>query len=89
MAYSKAQMEATNRYRSKAYDVIQITVRKGQRDDYRAQAAAHGLSLNAYIISLLEADRSSMSADPAALEVPTPASSVPDLPPAVSALPPE
>lgn len=57
MAYSKAQMEASNRYRAKAYDVIQAKVPKGQRDVYKAQAAAHGLSLNAYIISLLESDR--------------------------------
>ena len=57
MAYSKAQMRASNKYRAKAYDVIQTTVPKGKRDEYKAQAAAHGLSLNAYIISLLEADK--------------------------------
>lgn len=56
MAYSKAQMEANHRYRAKSYDVMQVTVKKGQRDKYKAQAAAHGLSLNAYIISLLERD---------------------------------
>lgn len=56
MPYSKAQMKATNKYRAKAYDVIQTTVPKGDRDKYKAQAAAHGLSLNAYIISLLERD---------------------------------
>lgn len=56
MAYSKAQMEANHRYRDKAYDRFEITVPKGQRDAYKAQAAAHGLSLNAYIISLLDAD---------------------------------
>lgn len=56
MAYSKAQMEANHRYRAKAYEVIQVTVKKGIRDRYKAQAAAHGLSLNAYIISLLDKD---------------------------------
>lgn len=56
MPYSKAQMKATNKYRAKAYDVIQTTVPKGDRDKYKAQAAARGLSLNAYIISLLEQD---------------------------------
>ena len=56
MAYSKAQMEANHRYRDKAYDRFEITVPKGMRDTYKAQAAAHGLSLNAYIISLLDAD---------------------------------
>ena len=57
MPYSKAQMNATNKYRAKAYDVMQITVPKGQRDIYKAQAAAHGMSLNAYIVSLLEKDK--------------------------------
>jgi len=64
MPYSKAQMNATNKYRAKAYDVMQITVPKGMRDEYKAQAAAHGMSLNAYIISLLEADRGAVVADP-------------------------
>ena len=57
MPYSKAQMNATNKYRAKAYDVMQVTVPKGQRDAYKAQAAAHGMSLNAYIVSLLEKDK--------------------------------
>lgn len=57
MPYSKAQMTATNKYRAKAYDVMQVTVPKGQREEYKAQAAAHGMSLNAYIVSLLEKDK--------------------------------
>lgn len=61
MAYSKAQMEASNRYRAKAYDQLNIQVPKGERERYKAQAAAHGLSLNAYIVSLLEADAASAS----------------------------
>ena len=58
MAYSKAQMEANHRYREKAYDQFNLTLPKGQRDIYKAQAAAHGMSLNAYIVSLLEKDKS-------------------------------
>ena len=57
MAYSKAQMEANHRYREKAYDQFNLTLPKGQRDIYQAQAAAHGMSLNAYIVSLLEKDK--------------------------------
>lgn len=57
MAYSKAQMEANHRYRAKAYDVIQVSVKKGEREKYKKQAADRGLSLNAYIINLLEGDR--------------------------------
>lgn len=68
MSYSRAQMEANVRYRAKAYDVIQVQVKKGRRDLYKAQAASHGMSLNAYIISLLEKDK----ADAPAAPVPTP-----------------
>ncbi len=57
MPYSEAQKRASDKYRAKAYDVIQVKARKGKRDEYKAQAAARGLSLNAYIISLLESDR--------------------------------
>lgn len=57
MPYSEAQKRASDKYRAKTYDVMQVKVKKGQRDEYKAQAAAHGMSLNAYIISLLEADR--------------------------------
>lgn len=56
MPYSKSQMDANHRYRAKAYDRFEMTFTKGDRDKYKAQAAAHGLSLNAYIISLLEKD---------------------------------
>lgn len=38
MPYSKAQMRATNKYRNKAYDRIEITAPKGARDEYRTQA---------------------------------------------------
>lgn len=57
MSVSSAQVRAKSKYRAKSYDVMQVQVKKGRRDVYKAQAAAHGLSLNAYIISLLEADR--------------------------------
>ena len=59
MPYSKAQMTATNKYRAKAYDQINLTVPKGTKAIYKAQAAEHGMSLNAYIISLLEKDKES------------------------------
>lgn len=56
MSYSEAQGRANRKYREKAYDRIEVQAPKGFREVYRAQAAAHGLSLNAYIISLLERD---------------------------------
>lgn len=63
MPYSEAQKRATMRYKEKAYDRLELQLKKGMKDIYRAQASAHGLSLNAYIISLLEADRSGVAAD--------------------------
>ena len=56
MAYSEAQKNATLRYKAKAYDRINLDVKKGLREQYKAQAAKRGLSLNAYIISLIEKD---------------------------------
>lgn len=68
MPYSEAQKKATMRYKAKAYEHVDLTLKKGQREIYKAQAAARGLSLNAYIISLLEADRA-----PALSPAPAPA----------------
>ena len=56
MAYSEAQKNATLRYKAKAYDRINLDVKKGLREQYKAQAAKRGLSLNAYIIQLIEKD---------------------------------
>lgn len=54
---SDAQNRAHTKYRAKAYDQINLQIPKGQREEYKAQAAAHGMSLNAYIVSLLEKDK--------------------------------
>lgn len=57
MPYSDAQKRATLKYRKENYARINLDLKKEKKEEYRAQAAARGLSLNAYIISLLEADR--------------------------------
>ncbi len=57
MPYSEAQKRATLKYRAKAYDRIEIQVPKGTKSIYAEQAKTHGMSLNAYIISLLEKDK--------------------------------
>lgn len=57
MAYSEAQKRATMKYRKENYARINLDLKKEKKDEYRAQAEAHGMSLNAYIISLLEKDR--------------------------------
>ena len=59
---TEAQNRANRKYKEKAYDRLELQLKKGMKEEYRAQAAAHGLSLNAYIISLLEADRAAAKA---------------------------
>lgn len=56
MAVSKAQIQATAKYNTKAYDRIEIKVKKGQKAVIQAHAQRKGLSLNAYIVSLIEQD---------------------------------
>lgn len=53
---SEAQKKANNKYFEK-FDDIKVRVPAGKKDEYKAQAAANGMSLNAYIIKLLEADK--------------------------------
>lgn len=57
MAYTDAQRKATEKYMKKAYDEIKTRVPKGKKEEYKQQAADHGLSLNAYIVQLLERDK--------------------------------
>lgn len=63
MPYSEAQKKATLKYRDKAYDRIEIQTKKGMKEVYQTQAANHGMSLNAYIIHLLEKDRGESKCD--------------------------
>ena len=51
-----AQKKANNKYFEK-FDDIKVRVPAGKKEEYKAQAAAKGLSLNAYIIKLLESDK--------------------------------
>lgn len=56
MKYSDAQKEATARYNKKAYDRINIIVRKGQRQIIKDFAAQQGKSLNRFICDLIDAE---------------------------------
>ena len=56
MKYSDAQKEATARYNKKAYDRINIIVRKGQRQIIKDFAAAQGKSLNRFILDAVDAE---------------------------------
>ncbi len=56
MPYSEAQKRATIKYRDKTYEQMNLQVKKGTKAIYKAQAEKRGMSLNAYIISLIEKD---------------------------------
>lgn len=56
MAYSEAQKRATLKYKAKTYEQVSLQLKKGKKEIYKAQAEKHGMSLNAYIISLIEKD---------------------------------
>ncbi len=54
MAYSDAQKEATARYNKKAYDRIEIKVKKGKKKQIFDYAARNGKSVNQFIVELIE-----------------------------------
>lgn len=54
MKYSDAQKEATARYNKKAYDRINIIVKKGKRQVIKDFAASQGKSLNRFICDAIE-----------------------------------
>lgn len=56
MATSEAQKKATAKYLSNSCDEIKIRVKKGQKALIQAKAEKKGLSLNSYIVSLIEKD---------------------------------
>lgn len=56
MKYSDAQKEATARYNKKAYDRINVIVRKGQRQIIKDFAASQGKSLNRFICDAIETE---------------------------------
>lgn len=55
--YTEARKRATAKYMKENLEDIKIRVPKGERDKYKIQAAAAGMSLNAYIIKLMDDDR--------------------------------
>ena len=52
--YSDSQKEATARYNKKAYDRIDLIVKKGQRQIIKDFAASQGKSLNRFICDAIE-----------------------------------
>ena len=54
MPYTDAQKRATAKYNAKAYDRIEIKVKKGQKDIIQKHAEEQGKSRNSYIVDLIE-----------------------------------
>lgn len=52
---TEAQIRANIKYRAKAYDRVELLLKKGLRDRWKARAEAQGLSLTAYITQVMEA----------------------------------
>lgn len=50
----KTSAAVKNRYNDKAYDRINLTVPKGQKDVIKAHAEAHGESVNAFILRAIQ-----------------------------------
>ena len=56
MAVSKAQQKAVGKYEKENYDKVLLRLQKGSRDKIKAHAQQKGMSLNAYIVGLIEKD---------------------------------
>lgn len=61
----KTSAESKNKYRSKAYDQLNIIVPKGHKDTIKAHADAQGKSLNGFVVEAIDEkmDRDTEGAD--------------------------
>jgi predicted HicB family RNase H-like nuclease len=55
MAFDQTAYKAE--YNRQAYDQITLRVRKGERKEIAKAAAERGMSINKYILSLIESDK--------------------------------
>lgn len=53
---TEAHLRGNSKYLAKL-DEIRIRVPKGKKQEYKTQAEKRGMSLNAYIVNLLEQDK--------------------------------
>lgn len=49
-----ARTRANNKYSAKAYDRLNILVKKGKRDELKTIAGQQGQSLNAFVLSAID-----------------------------------
>lgn len=52
----KTSTASKNKYNEKAYDRVNLILKKGQKDIIRQRAESKGMSLNGYINKLIEED---------------------------------
>ena len=52
----KTSTATKNKWNAQNYDQLRVVVKKGKKEEYKSHAQSKGMSLNAYIISLIEAD---------------------------------
>lgn len=55
--YTQKQNLATQKYQKENLEQLRLWVKKGKKDEYKAKAEAKGMSLTAYIVSLIENDK--------------------------------
>ena len=70
MTVSKAQQRAVSKYMKENYDVYQIRMPKGKKDDIKEAASAVGESMNQYIINAIDQRMGRDNAAPTASEGP-------------------
>ena len=56
MPVTKAQQRAVGKYEKENYDKVLLRLPKGNREKIKAHAQQKGMSLNAYIMDLIEKD---------------------------------
>ena len=54
MSYSASQNKATQKYIRNNYEEIKIRIPKGKKDQYKVLASKKGLSLNSFVVDLME-----------------------------------
>ena len=54
--YNQARNVASQKYQAEHLEQVRFWVKKGKKDEYKTKAESKGMSLAAYIVSLIEAD---------------------------------
>ena len=55
--YTKERGIASQKYQAEHLEQVRFWVKKGKKDEYKAKAESKGMSLAAYIVSLIETDK--------------------------------